>query len=98
MEWIENEPFRSAKVIIAKSEHIIGEHYHLKKKEVFLLLTGEAKEVVVGETIWKNIKAPFKWIVDKGFYHSFKLKKGSILLGIASKKFDPNDEICMKES
>jgi len=97
IEWIDDIPFRSAKVVIAKSDERIGHHYHNKKDEVFLLLEGKAKKVIIGDEEEYNISAPKRWYVPKGTYHSFELKKGSILLGVATEPFDPEDEIEPKE-
>lgn len=92
IEWVQNTSFCSAKAIIAKSEEPIGKHYHKKKNEIFLLLKGKAKKAVIGKTEQKNVKAPHLWICPKGTYHSFQLKKKSILLGVADKPFDSEDE------
>lgn len=96
IEWIQNTPFCTSKIVIAKSEVPIGNHWHNKKNEIFLLITGMAKKVVIGDKEELNITAPFKWVVPKGIYHSFILQKDSILLGVADKPFDPKDEICQK--
>lgn len=93
IEWIADEEFRSAKVVIAKSDQAVGDHYHQQKDEAFLLLTGKAKRVIIGSEEETDVSPFRKWVVPKGVYHLFELEKGSILLGVASKKFDPNDEI-----
>lgn len=94
IEWIENTPFCTSKVVIAKSEVPIGEHWHDKKNEIFLLITGMAESVIIGDKEEKYVFAPHKWFVPKGTYHSFILQKDSVLLGVADKPFDPKDEIC----
>lgn len=93
IEWIHDEPFRSAKVVIAKSEQSLGKHFHKKKDETFLLLTGKAKRVIIGPTEETDVFPIRKWFIPKGVKHEFVLEKGSILLGVGSEPFDPNDEI-----
>ena len=97
-EWVENQNFKSAKVVIVKDEIPIGDHHHNKKTEVFFLLSGMFKELMLGESRdkyqkWFNVKAPYKVEVPKGYYHKFVCIKGSVLLGVASEPFDETDEI-----
>lgn len=93
IEWIRNSNFVSSKIVIAKSEIPIGDHYHSKKDEVFLLISGKAKRVVMDNHTQTNIEAPYKWNVPRNTYHLFELEKGSILIGVADQPFDPEDEL-----
>jgi len=93
IEWISNEPFCSAKAVVAKTSALIGNHYHREKNEKFLLLAGKAKRVVIGDVERVNILAPEVFDVPKGTHHSFELEPDSILLGVADKPHDTNDEI-----
>lgn len=92
-EWIQDTVFRSAKVVISKSLQAVGNHYHREKDEAFFLLSGKARKVIIGDTVEYDVEAPFLWECPKGVYHLFELEKDSILLGVATKKFDINDEI-----
>lgn len=93
IEWIANEPFCMVKVITVKSSEPIGNHYHRYKNEKFLLLTGRAISIQVGDDIKLNVDAPVSFDVPKGVYHRFQFEPGSILLGVADKPHDPDDEI-----
>lgn len=93
VEWVEDSSFKAAKAVIAKEDCIVGDHYHKKKDETFLLLIGRAKRVIIGEKEETDIPALRKWTVPKGVYHLFELDQGSILLGVCTKKFDEKDEI-----
>ncbi len=93
IEWIKDTNVRTSKVVIAKSGAAVGDHYHNKKDEIFLLLIGKAKRVIIGEKEEFDIPALKKWVVKKGEYHLFELEPGSILLGACTKPFDPSDEI-----
>lgn len=86
-DWAEGD-FKSAKALIIKSEEPVGNHSHDNCNEEFLLLQGEFKEMIVGETNWTDVKAPIKITVKRGVYHKFVCSVGSILLCVASEKFN----------
>ncbi len=93
IEWVSNENFCLAKAVIVKSRAVIGNHHHNEKNEKFLLLTGRATKVVIGDAEYKDFAAPYVFDVPKGTYHSFECEPGSILLGVADRPHDPADEI-----
>ena len=80
-----------SKALIAKCDCVVGDHYHRKKEERFLLLRGSAT-VTIGMTR-AGVIAPYEFVVRRNTYHRFELSKGSILLGVCSEEFDPTDEI-----
>lgn len=92
VEWSEGE-FKTAKVVIAKENCVVGDHHHNKKDEEFLLLSGKAKKVVIGETVEIEVDQMRKWVVPRGTYHLFDLDKDAILLGTATERFSKEDEI-----
>jgi mannose-6-phosphate isomerase-like protein (cupin superfamily) len=93
IEWISDEPFCMTKAVIIKTHSVIGNHYHREKNEKFLLLTGRAQRVIIGDIEQWNVAAPALFDVPKGAFHSFECEAGSILLGVADKPHDPEDEI-----
>lgn len=86
-------PFAVCKALTAKAGCVVGEHYHRNKDESFLLLSGRAARVVIGDWQGSNLPAPQEWHVPRGTYHVFELEAGSVLIGTASAPFDPSDEI-----
>ena len=82
--------WKVCKVLEAKQACFVGNHYHKLKDEMFVLLSGSGTFVVEKETIVEF--APYSVLVKRGQYHSFFLKKGSILLGLASELHDPSDD------
>lgn len=92
IDWA-NGLFRSTKALIAKAGCIVGDHYHRNKDERFLLLSGRASYVVIGNETWGNIEPPYVWDVPRGSYHRFELDEGSVLLGVGTEEFDEADEI-----
>lgn len=97
IEWIADQKFCSAKVVVGKAGGVVGDHYHNKKDETFLLLIGHAKRVVIGDKEELNVPALKKWFVPKGTYHLFELDAGAILLGACTKPFDQKDELIRAE-
>lgn len=93
LEWIEDTPTKTAKVVVGKNGTAVGDHYHKKKDEIFLLVLGKAKRVIIGDKEEKDVGAPRKWFVERGTYHLFELDVGAMLLGACTEKFDPLDEI-----
>ena len=94
--------FKTAKALIAKKNCVVGNHYHLKKDEHFLLISGVVTlfikyppncEEPTDFIIVRDIEAPAEFSVPRGWYHRFELEKGSILIGVATEEFDPDDEI-----
>jgi mannose-6-phosphate isomerase-like protein (cupin superfamily) len=84
-----------SKAVIVKDAIAIGDHHHNNKDEEFFLLQGEFKELIIGDLAIKNISAPYYVFIKKGVYHKFICTPGSILLGISTAPFDPEDEIKM---
>lgn len=82
--------WKVCKVLEAKSDCWVGAHYHKLKDEMFLLIEGSGTFVV--ETNTKVEYAPFSLFVPRGSYHAFNLKKGSVLLCLASELHDPKDD------
>ncbi len=91
IEWITDKAFRSAKVVIAKENCIVGDHHHKKKDETFFLLQGSGVFRVAGEI--QRYEAPQVIHVPRGTYHRFNLAEGTILLGVATAPFSDADEI-----
>lgn len=82
------------KYLDIKEDCSIGNHYHKYKDELFLLVKGEGvfhyreDEFLISA----SIQTPFSTTVSRGTWHRFDLKKGSILLCLASAPHDPNDD------
>lgn len=83
---------KSIKIIVAKLEIPIGNHYHKLKDEFFFLISGQIINMTIGSDLYKNIKAPFNLKVIKNTYHSITLETGSILLCGATEQFNADDD------
>lgn len=90
IEWVKDYPLRSCKVVVIHEDTEIGNHFHKKKDEIFYLLSGEGEVALNGET--EPFIAGDMVFVPKGMRHTFKLKKGSVMLGAGTKPYDQKDE------
>lgn len=89
-EWISDYPIRACKVVEAKEDCVVGEHYHKDKDEIFYMLKGNG--VVTLDGVSHAINKGGVVFVGRNTRHSFKLPKDSILLGGCTEPFDPNDD------
>lgn len=97
IEWIKDTPVRSVKTIFVKDKIALGNHYHLKKDEIFYLLKGKGVYVLTNKEKKTYVR---NWIfegdcvfVERGTIHTFTLYPDSILLEAATEPYDPIDEI-----
>lgn len=91
IEWVNDFPIRSCKVVIPHFGFDIGDHHHLKKDEIFYLLKGYGQVKLDGDKHY--FREGDCILVKRGVRHSFNLAEGSILLGAATEPFDKDDEI-----
>lgn len=84
------EDWPEAKIITAKKNCILGDHYHKIKTERFILTKGECTAWIGTES--KQMKIGQLYTVEPGTRHTFELSGGSILIGLCSHVFDPNDD------
>ena len=91
VEVIEDLPIRAVKVLTAKEGCVVGDHYHTKKMEWFYLVSGSGTFEIGKEK--GDLKTNELYACPPQVIHTFWLTEGSVLLGLASEPFDPNDEI-----
>lgn len=84
------ESYPEAKIITALKDTVIGSHYHKIKTERFILVSGECEMLMESDRFEMPIGQMFT--VLPGIFHSFKIKKGSILVGINSHPYDSSDD------
>ncbi|MFY0653303.1 MAG: hypothetical protein JXQ96_14770 [Cyclobacteriaceae bacterium] len=77
------------KIIIAKKDCELGNHYHKIKTEEFTLISGMAILELNGDLLdmWDGSRK-----VNPNDRHSFEIKKDSILTCICSHPYDENDD------
>lgn len=89
------EEWPEGKLITAKKDCTLGNHYHKIKTEKFILVsgfasmstwasgrTGKTKQMVIGQL----------YTITPNTWHGFDLVAGSVLLGLCSHPYDPTDE------
>ncbi len=82
--------FPEGKLITVKTDTVIGGHYHMRKVERFILSAGEAVMVLGAERVPMAIGTLYT--VERGQYHAFEIKAGSILVGLNSEPYDASDD------
>lgn len=97
VEVIENEPMKTLKILYAKENCVVGDHYHQFKTENFYLLSGsgmlEFEILDTGLSGLNVLEVGKLYKIEPRVYHKFSLTPGSILIGTASAKYDPDDEL-----
>lgn len=91
IEWLSDYHIRNCKAIIIKKDCELGNHYHNKKIDNFLLLKGSGTYKIGNKS--GKIKAGDCMRAMPKDVHIFKLKKGSILLEASTTPFNKKDEI-----
>lgn len=90
IDWGEGS-WKTCKTIIAHKDCEIGNHYHKIKHERFYLASGS-----VYYTLGNDAMQPFApgdtVDVPPETFHTFWLKKGSVMIGLCSELYDPSDD------
>lgn len=89
-EFGEGAVWKVCKILEAKEECWVGNHYHKLKDEMFVLMEGTGTFVLEQQTSVEH--APFSLFVPRGKYHAFKLSKGAVLIGLCTESHDPKDD------
>jgi len=84
------EDWPEAKFITAKTDCILGDHYHKVKTEKFILIKGQCIAGIGMDFITMQIGRLYT--IEPNIRHTFELTAGSILIGICSHAYDPNDD------
>ena len=81
-----NTTWKVCKVIVAKANCVLGRHYHKKKTESFMLVSGSGTLNNLEMQLFKEYR------IYPGDKHKFELAKDSILLGLATRLHDMKDD------
>ena len=89
-EFGNGRTWKVCKVIEAKENCYLGNHYHKKKDESFMLIKGDG-EIKTGGNSHK-MQLFEEYFVPAYIRHEFFLITGSILIGLCSEEFNPKDD------
>jgi len=84
------EDWPEAKIITAKKDCFLGDHYHKIKTERFILTNGTGNMTIDGKS--EDMIRGFLYTIRPNVKHSFALTEGSILIGLCSHHYDPSDD------
>ena len=78
------------KILEAKEDCELGNHYHKLKDEVFLITNGQCTAIVDDKII---PMVPFIPVdVKAGAVHKFVMLKGTVLVGFCTRAYDSTDD------
>ena len=92
IDWDIDFSCESIKLLKLSPGSSVGNHFHLIKDELFILIEGTITELVLDEVITKNVKSPAAWLVKKGVRHTYFCAEQATLICLASKRFDSKDD------
>ena len=90
IDWSDDFDIATCKIIEAKEDCVLGEHYHKVKTERFMLVSGRGK--IERGTEGQQMERHHPYLVLPGIRHRFVLRKGAILICLVDRKYDPNDD------
>lgn len=100
-DWNDDLATKTVKIVQAKKECVLGNHYHKIKTERFMLIKGQAdmfRWEFDGEHAYTNYGARGPMTLNKPYIvkpevrHSFWLQRGAILVCLVDKEYDPEDD------
>lgn len=83
--------FPEGKLLEIKENCVVGNHYHKIKTEYFVLCEGGECEMMVND-VKIIMEVGVLYTIEPFAYHSFHIKKGSVLMGLCSHPFDHEDD------
>lgn len=86
------ESFPEAKLITAKDDCVLGNHYHKLKTEYFVALSGEIIIRKDCETIGQPMEIGKIEKVSPNQRHSFKMSKDAVMIGVCTHPYDHTDD------
>lgn len=89
IDWSDDLPIKTCKIILMKEDCVLGNHYHKIKTERFMLLSGEG-QIRRQDEVSMELFKPYP--VPPGTWHSFFFKKGSILACLIDKPYSSDDD------
>ena len=96
IDWNDDIDIKTCKIVKAKEDCLLGDHYHKEKTERFMLIQGSAKYSLDSSEMQQMI--PFKPVIVKpNVLHSFYLTQGSVLACLVDKLYNENDDFRIEE-
>ncbi len=85
------ESYPEAKIITAKQDCVLGNHYHKVKTEKFVVLSGYVV-LTIGNKKSEIMETGKVYTVNPNEKHVFDMEQGSVMIGLCSHTFDYNDD------
>ena len=78
------------KIIVAKQDCELGNHFHKVKTEIFILIEGDGLVMIDGHKSILSVRD--EYIVRPLEIHTFFLKEGSVLICFCSEPYNQKDD------
>jgi quercetin dioxygenase-like cupin family protein len=85
------EDWPEAKIITAKQNCTLGNHYHKVKTEKFIMVSGIIFVSINGGSFFRMMKGELL-TVHPGEKHTFDMSEDAVMIGICSHAYDPKDD------
>ena len=85
------ESWPEAKIITAKEDCVLGNHYHKVKTEKFIVSSGYVVLKINGNEP-QIMEVGKIYTVNPNEKHEFKMEQGSVMIGLCSQTFNHNDD------
>jgi len=82
--------FPEGKMLYIKKDCIVGKHYHKIKTEYFILSKGKCLMIIDGKK--SNMVIGKLYQINPLQLHEFNIKGGSVLIGLNSHPYNPEDD------
>lgn len=92
VDWDVDFSCKSIKLLKLAAGSTVGDHFHLKKDELFVLIDGVISELVLDGVVTKDLKPPAAWVVKQGVHHTYFCSEPATLICLATKIFDSSDD------
>lgn len=91
-DWDVSINCESIKLLKLVAGSTVGEHYHLAKDELFVLVSGSIKNIRLDEEVVGDLTSPAAWLVKAGVYHSYHCEEEVIMMCLSTKKYNAKDD------
>ena len=81
---------QTTKIVVCKKDCVLGNPYHKKKTETFMLISGFG--IVNRDGYIQEMEIGEKYTVTPNVRHEFKLNEGAVLACLVDRRYDPNDD------
>lgn len=92
VDWDVNLHCKSIKLLKLAPGSTVGNHYHLEKDELFILVSGRIDKIRLSDRTFSDLTAPAAWLVNRGEYHSYHCDEEVVLMCLSTEGYSSHDD------